>query len=120
MWAILLSVLVAQPTSSPSPAPPCFRDAQGALLKDGPYPGVSKGPPPHYAVVEMHLNADDSVAWVNIYKSSGTAAYDQDALAMARQMLTLPEIAHCKHVESTFFYLHYPQGYAEPQFNPHP
>ncbi|HET6276272.1 MAG TPA: energy transducer TonB [Candidatus Cybelea sp.] len=119
MLPILLTVLVAQPSPSPSP-PPCFRDAQGALLKDGPYPNARKGLPPYYAVVEMHLNADDSVAWVNIYKSSGTADYDRDALAMAHQLLTLPEIAHCKHVESTFFYLHYPPGYTEPQFTPHP
>ncbi len=93
---------------------------RGAVLGDGPYADSSKGAAPYYAVVEMRVNADDSVKWVRIYKSSGSAEYDQDALQLARALLTIPEIAHCEHVESDFFYIHYPRGYAAPQFTPHP
>jgi hypothetical protein len=57
---------------------------------------------------------------VRIYKSSGSAEYDHDALILARELLTIPQIAHCKQIESDFYYLHYPRGYTQPQFTAHP
>lgn len=121
MLPLLMAVLIASPTPSPSAAamPGCLRTMQGAVLGDT-YAEPGKGIPPYYAVVEMRLNADDSIKLVRIYKSSGSADYDRDALVTARALLGIPQIAHCEHVESHFYYLHYPSGYAEPQFTPHP
>lgn len=116
--AALALIATAQPNASPAPAPKCLRNMQGAVISDHSHSGSSKGAAPYYAVVEMHLNADDSVKWVRIYKSSGIPDYDNDALLVARTMLTIPEIAHCAHIESDFFYVHYPQGYDTPQFAP--
>ena len=122
MLSVLLSALVAQATPLPSPPmpPACIRDMQGAVLFSNQNSAATKGPAPYYAVVEMHINADDSIKFVRIYKSSGIAAYDQDALTVARALLTMPSIAHCKQVETDLFYLQSPKGYTTPTFSPHP
>lgn len=110
------------PSPSPTVAPtPCSSEARGIVLDDDPYEGPSKGPPPYYAVVEVRVNADGSVKWAHIYKSSNMADYDHESLSIARHLLISPKIgSDCKPIEGSFFFINVPRGYAKPQFTPRP
>jgi TonB family protein len=121
--AVILSLLLAQVTPSPSPGPtlPCPHGAFGIILDDYPYKGPSKGAPPYFAVVEVRVNPDGSVKWARLYKSSGIADYDHESLEYARHMLVSPKVsADCKPVEGSYFFVNVPRGYTEPQFTPRP
>ena len=109
MLAVVLTLLVAEatpsPTASPAPTPTsaCSHDAD-VVKPVPPYATISLGTPPLYATVEVLVAPDGSVKKAHIYKTSGDLLFDQASVWAAKRSTYKPKVVDCNPVEGTYFF----------------
>jgi|GEM_PF-3945238 len=102
--AVILAMLLAQVTPSPSAGPSeCFHDAS-LTRADYPKDFSPAHEAPLYATVLVLISADGKVEKASIYKSSGDLQFDMASIRAAKSSSYKPKLADCKAVEGTFLF----------------
>jgi len=94
------------PTPTPRSCAQPHQDAATTQKAEADYPEIARQQGAVGTVtVRVNLNATGSVAGLNVYKSSGIAVLDAEALKAARNSRYSPEIEDCQRVAGQYLFV---------------